>query len=63
MDIKEFINKATLNNDGWKGLEELCEALESCINCTFCPLYEECYKPENIKFSCADFLKKHLTID
>ena len=63
MDIKEFISKVTLSHDGWGGFEELCEALERCIYCNDCPLYEECHKPENSTISCVDILKKHLTID
>lgn len=63
MDFKEFISKTTFHNDGLGGFEELCEALGRCIYCNFCPLYGECHKPENIKFSCADILKKYLTIE
>ncbi len=62
MDVKEFISKVALYNDGW-GFEELCEALERCIYCEGCPLYKECQEPENKNISCADFLKKYLTIN
>ena len=62
MDIKEFINKANFYEKELF-IKSLCETVEQYVSCNGCPLRKECNKPENISISCADILKKHLTID
>lgn len=62
MDIKEFFAKANFYEKEIL-IQDLYEVLRQNVSCNFCPLYGECHKPENIKFSCADVLKKLLTIE
>ena len=64
MNIKEFINKVEIHNDGWH-FESLLESLSYCIGCIDCPFFDECVEKRERGeiFSCEEMLKKHLTTD
>ena len=62
MNIKEFISKANFYEKELF-IESLCEVIDRYVSCNGCPLSKECNSPKNISVSCADLLKKHLTIE
>lgn len=62
MDIKEFISKANFYEKEIF-MQSLCEVLEQYVSCNNCPFRRECNKPKNKNISCADILKKYLTIE
>lgn len=62
MDIKEFIAKVKIYNEGYH-FEELIEALSYCVGCEDCPFAVECGEKRGSVFTCEEMLKKHLTTD
>lgn len=62
MDIKEFISKVKIYNEGYR-FEALVEALAYCVGCEECPFAVECDENRESIFTCEEVLKKHLTTD
>lgn len=62
MNIKEFINKVKIYNEGWH-FDSLLEELAYCIDCEGCPFFNECAEKRGSAYSCEEILKKHLTTD
>lgn len=60
MDIKEFISKVKIYNEGWH-FETLLEALAHCIECEGCPFFNKCAEKRGTAYSCEEMLKEHLT--